>query len=117
MINVRDLSKSFSGRQVLNCPSMEFEEGKVHGVIGLNGAGKTTFFNILSGYLKPEKGGITRNDAKLKRNQTILFETANFFYSNITGKEYLDLFPLSNEHFSLEKINGLLRLPLNSIID
>ena len=69
MISLDKISKTFDNRQVLNCPSLQFEAGLVHGVIGLNGAGKTTFFNILSGFLLPDRGAVFNNDRLLPRRE------------------------------------------------
>ncbi|MEM7122712.1 MAG: ABC transporter ATP-binding protein [Pseudomonadota bacterium] len=58
MIDVTDISKSFSGmRAVENC-SLRIETGKITGVIGPNGAGKTTLFNMIAGTMKPDSGQI-----------------------------------------------------------
>ncbi|MEA2779073.1 MAG: ribose transport system ATP-binding protein [Rhodospirillaceae bacterium] len=52
------ISKSFSGTKVLNDISLKFMAGKVHVLFGENGAGKSTFINILSGALQPDSGAI-----------------------------------------------------------
>ena len=44
---IEDLSKSFGERQVLQNISFTFSSGKIYGLLGRNGAGKTTFFNCL----------------------------------------------------------------------
>jgi len=57
-LRVKDLSKDFSGLQVLNGVTLDVLEGERHAVIGPNGAGKTTFFNVVSGMYKPSGGTI-----------------------------------------------------------
>lgn len=44
-------------------------------------------------------------------------QTTNFFYPNITGKEYLEIFSSVNSQFDLPKINSLLKLPLDEITE
>ncbi|HEY5371788.1 MAG TPA: ATP-binding cassette domain-containing protein [Hanamia sp.] len=117
MISVINIDKSFDSKKVLNNLKQDFALAEVHGIIGLNGAGKTTFFNILSSFMKPDSGEILYNQKKISRNDVAYLETINFFYSKITGKEYLEIFPLTNQQFELEKINNLLKLPLNEIIE
>eukprot|EP01037_Dinobryon_pediforme_P013485 gene13485-13600_t len=56
LLEVRHVSRKFSGFTALDDISVGFEAGKITAVIGPNGAGKSTFFNILSGALKPSNG-------------------------------------------------------------
>jgi branched-chain amino acid transport system ATP-binding protein len=57
-LQVQNLSKDFSGLQVLTGVNLNVLEGERHAVIGPNGAGKTTFFNVISGLYKPSGGSI-----------------------------------------------------------
>jgi branched-chain amino acid transport system ATP-binding protein len=57
-LSVKNLSKDFSGLQVLTGVNLDVLEGERHAVIGPNGAGKTTFFNVVSGMYKPSNGTI-----------------------------------------------------------
>jgi len=65
MINVQGLVVSFNNHKVLKSITIDFEEGLVHGIVGLNGAGKTTFFNVLAKILKPDSGEIKQNGIRL----------------------------------------------------
>jgi branched-chain amino acid transport system ATP-binding protein len=59
MLEVKNVEKSFGGlRAVAGC-TLGVREGTITGLIGPNGAGKTTLFNIITGFIKPEKGEIT----------------------------------------------------------
>ncbi|MGA9322817.1 MAG: sugar ABC transporter ATP-binding protein [Xanthobacteraceae bacterium] len=57
-IRVRNVSKSFPGVQALRKVSFVLETGEVHGLVGANGAGKSTFIRMLSGASTPDTGGI-----------------------------------------------------------
>ena len=117
MVSILNLKKSFDGKMVLDIPQKTFASAEVHGIVGLNGAGKTTFFNILSTFLKADSGKILFKETEISRKDIAYLETVNFFFSNITGKEYLDIFPMTNKNFNLKNFNELLKLPLDEITE
>ena len=58
IIVVNDVSKTFKKEPVLNRVSVEFEEGKIHGIIGQNGSGKTVLLKIICGLISPDEGSV-----------------------------------------------------------
>ena len=58
LLEVRGVSKSFIGLRALSDVSFDVREREILGVIGPNGAGKTTLFNVLNGFLVPERGEV-----------------------------------------------------------
>ena len=58
MISVNNVSLQFSGRKLYDDINLQFNPGNCYGVIGANGAGKSTFLKILSGELSPTTGNI-----------------------------------------------------------
>lgn len=89
MIEIQQLSKSYGVHEVLKAITLRFEEGKVYGIVGENGAGKTTFFRCIA-ELEDYKGIITASKTPLKDHLGLLL-TEPFFFSKITGREYLQL--------------------------
>jgi branched-chain amino acid transport system ATP-binding protein len=61
MVNVSDLTMRFGGLTALDKLSMHIEEGEILGLLGPNGSGKTTFFNVLTGLYKASSGSIVFN--------------------------------------------------------
>lgn len=59
MINVIDLSLSFQGQKLFDDVNLSFTPGNCYGVIGANGAGKSTFLKILEGKLEPDTGSVS----------------------------------------------------------
>lgn len=54
IISVRNISKTFTGRRVLEGFNLDIQPGEVHGLLGQNGSGKSTFIKILAGYHEPD---------------------------------------------------------------
>ncbi|MEW5818410.1 MAG: ATP-binding cassette domain-containing protein, partial [Spirochaetota bacterium] len=65
MLSVKGVSKSFGGIKALQEVDITIEKGRIHGIIGPNGSGKTTSFNCITGLLKPDKGSITLDGEEL----------------------------------------------------
>ncbi|MBU3134349.1 ATP-binding cassette domain-containing protein [Clostridium gasigenes] len=59
MINVSNVSLRFGGRKLFEDVNLKFIAGNCYGVIGANGAGKSTFLNILSGQIEPNTGEVS----------------------------------------------------------
>lgn len=59
ILNVKGVSKSFSGLRALNDVTLAVEQGSVHAIIGPNGAGKSTLLNCFVGRLTPDSGSVT----------------------------------------------------------
>ncbi len=61
MIEVRNLTMRFGGLTALDNLQLDIRRGEVLGLLGPNGSGKTTFFNVLTGLYKASAGTITYN--------------------------------------------------------
>ena len=57
-VEVKALSKSFGKETVLKDVNISFEAGKIHGIIGRNGSGKTVLMKCILGFLKPTSGSV-----------------------------------------------------------
>ena len=66
ILEAKNISKSFGNVKALEEVNFYLQKGKIHGLLGENGAGKSSLMNILSGIYQPEKGSIYINDIKQK---------------------------------------------------
>ena len=97
IIEIDNISKEFSGDIVLHSVSISFEKGKIYGIIGRNGSGKTVLLKIISGFLKPTTGTVTINRIPLRKknefpeNTGILIEKPGFlpYKSGFQNLKYL----------------------------
>jgi ABC-type branched-subunit amino acid transport system ATPase component len=62
MLEAKHIDKSFGGLQALRNVSLTVEKGSITGLIGPNGSGKTTFFNVITGFYEKDAGTITFRD-------------------------------------------------------
>ena len=58
IIRVEGVSKDFKDARVLNNVSVSFEQGKIHGIIGRNGSGKTVLIKTICGFIRPDQGRV-----------------------------------------------------------
>ena len=116
MLTINQLIVSYGEKTILEDLSIRFGEAKIHGLVGLNGSGKTTLLNTIYGFKKCVSGSILYDDKPVRRTDMSFLETENYFYPNITGKEYLSLFEPAGKD-STDIWNRLFKLPLDRIID
>ena len=95
-ISVQTVSKFFGDTQVLREVNREFEEGRVHGIVGNNGSGKTVLMKCICGFLPPTRGRILVRGKQVGRDMDfpddtgIIIETPGFL-PNLTGIKNLEL--------------------------
>ena len=117
MLNFKNLSHNYGSNKVFKNLNLSLEKGKVHGLIGLNGSGKTTLLNCLYCFIKPQSGKILWNGSTIERKDISFLETQNFFYSNLTGREFLSIFPNPKHNFDADAWKSLLDLPIDEMIE
>lgn len=95
-LEVKNLNKSYGEKQVLKDINFTFEEGKIYGLLGRNGAGKTTFFNALNDDIDIDSGKFfLENDYgknKLKTKDIGYVISTPVVPKFLTGREFLQFF-------------------------
>ena len=93
MITTANLSKTYNGNQVLNIEALDIPKGQSFGLVGNNGAGKTTFFSLLLDLIQPTTGFIKNNDIQVNKSEdwkpfTSAFIDESFLIGYLTPEEY-----------------------------
>jgi ABC-2 type transport system ATP-binding protein len=93
MIQVNNLSKTYNGTTVLKIDNLEIKKGESLGLVGNNGAGKTTFFSLLLDLIQPSTGHIINNDVRVNTSEawkpfTASFLDESFLIGYLTPEEY-----------------------------
>lgn len=65
ILSIQKVAKSFGGNAAISDVSFQMEKGEILGLIGPNGAGKTTMFNLISGFIRPDRGKIVFKDQEI----------------------------------------------------
>ncbi|MRR54943.1 MAG: ATP-binding cassette domain-containing protein [Deltaproteobacteria bacterium] len=92
MISTNNVTLSYGKRVLFKDVSIKFTPGNCYGLIGANGAGKSTFLKILSGEIQPDKGEIsvgTRERIAVLRQDQFAFDEETVFNTVIMGHEKL----------------------------
>jgi branched-chain amino acid transport system ATP-binding protein len=117
LLEVKDLTKSFGGLVAVNNVSFEVEKGSIRALIGPNGSGKTTVFNLITSILSPDNGSIFFNGkdiTKFKPHQIAqigigrTFQLTKPFNRLTVTQNLLVASPFSDEDKSMEKVEELL---------
>ena len=77
ILKLQNISLSFEKRQILENISFEINQGEIFGMLGPNGVGKSTIFNLVTGLIKPNSGEIIIRDEKVN-DYPIFMRTAKF---------------------------------------
>ena len=96
-LEITNLTKSYGDKEVLEKVDFSFESGKIYGLLGRNGAGKTTFFNCLNEDIEIDSGKFLL-DGKRLTSDDIGYATATPVVPEfLTGREFLQFFLDINE--------------------
>lgn len=117
MIEISELHFSYnSEKAVLEGLSATFSSNEIHGIMGANGAGKSTFFSLIKGYNAPDKGEIIINGESKNHQEIALMGTEQHFLPRMKAIEYLQFFKIQNPKFQLDQWNKIMDLPLNQFV-
>jgi len=106
-LDVQHIAKSYGQKQAVRDVSFQIQEGEIFGLMGMNGAGKTTILRMLATLLRPDSGdaliagnSIVKNPEKVRADISYLPDEAGA-YKTMTGKKYLKF--IAGLYFKEEK--------------
>jgi len=121
MIELKNVSKSYHGKQALKEVSLCLPRGEIVGLFGENGAGKTTFMKCLLSFL-PYEGEILLDGEKITRKNItkLSFATSEHsFFPQLTAAAHKDFYQMHFPNFSEKRFDGLMEffsLPQNKLL-
>lgn len=97
MIKATDLSKKYGNIQALTGVSTQLNDGEIFGLVGSNGAGKSTFLRLAAGILKPDSGTVELDGVSIYENiecksKIFYISDEQFFYPNANAEDMLNFY-------------------------
>lgn len=114
-IKIKDLSKKFNNDVVFSNLNIEFESGKIYGIVGRNGSGKSVLLKMIAGLYLEDSGEILFNninynkEKKFPENVGIVIESPAFI-SDLTGFDNLKLLASLQKKINDEQILNVMRI-------
>ncbi len=118
LLQIKNLTKTYGEKTVLDNIDVSFEKGKIYSIIGVNGAGKTTFFNCIDGDIVYDSGNVTITEngiaRKVKFEDIGLVSDSPILPDFLTGYEFINFFTelhkiksdkTIDDYFDLVRIN------------
>ena len=112
ILKCTNLSKTYDFDNALNNVNLSIETGKIIGLLGPNGSGKTTFIKLLNGLLKPTEGEIFidgKNPGVETKKIVAYLPDKNYLDNSKTVKAILQLFADFYDDFDLERAQNMLK--------
>lgn len=113
MINALNITKKFDNILAVDNVSAQIKNGNVFGLIGTNGAGKSTFLRMVSGILKPDSGSIKIDEKEIfdnveTKNKFFYISDEQFFFSNATPEDMKNYYCTMYKNFDVNRYNKLM---------
>lgn len=110
-IVLQNIYKRFGKTEALQNINFTFEKGKIYGLLGPNGSGKTTILKLMTGLVFPDKGTVSINGTPVTRktcNEVAYLTELDMFYDAFTVRETVEFVSSQFSNFSMEKALMLL---------
>lgn len=114
MIKAENLTKRFDDIMAVDHVSAEIREGNVFGLIGTNGAGKSTFLRMLSGILRPDEGSVAIDGEPIYENEKVkrrffYISDDQYFFNNATPIDMMEFYSRVYPEFDRARFQTLMK--------
>ena len=114
MIEATNLTKKFDDILAVDHINAQIREGSVFGLIGTNGAGKSTFLRMAAGVLKPDEGSITIDGMDVYENEAakrkfFYISDDQYFFGNATPEDMMNYYRIVYPEFDEKRFDSLLK--------
>lgn len=114
MIKVENICKKIKNNEIIKNISYQFDCGKIYGLYGRNGSGKTVFLKLLSGFYKLDSGSVLYDGVSYSKNNIckdvrVLIDGTSF-YGDLSGYDNLKLLADINKKISNKEIDDILKV-------
>ena len=113
MIDIINLSKKYGKVQALDDVSFQIKEGKIIGIFGINGVGKSTILKSIAGVIKPDKGKILIDGEEINHklyNKIAFIPDVDTYFPHLTIKESLEFMKEFYINWDEEKAYNMLKI-------
>ncbi|MCA0991747.1 MULTISPECIES: ABC transporter ATP-binding protein [Guptibacillus] len=110
MITFENVSKRYLTKHALSDVNVTIPEGKIIGLVGSNGSGKSTFMKMIAGLVGPSEGKVMIDQEPVSRrtaNKVAYLSELDAYYSFFSVKETIDFFASQFQDFDVEKANDI----------
>ncbi|BDG46213.1 ABC transporter ATP-binding protein [Parageobacillus sp. KH3-4] len=111
MIQFEHVTKKFGGVTALKDVSLNLEKGKIIGVLGANGSGKSTFLKLIAGLVSPTAGNVLVDGEKVTRKisrKVVYLSELDVYYDSFTVQDMLEFYASQFSDFRTEKARDIL---------
>ncbi len=121
MIEIRHVSKSFKGENVLQDINLDLYENHIYGFVGRNGSGKSVLFKLICGYLHPDLGDVTvrgkqiGKDVDFPENLGALIENPGFLWQESAMSNLLYLAKITGKIGKREVMDAIRKVGLDPL--
>lgn len=113
MIKADNITKKFDNIVAVDHVSAEIRDGSVFGLIGTNGAGKSTFLRMISGILRPDEGIVTFDGEPVYENEEVkgrffYISDDQYYFNNATPSDMMNFYSRVYKKFDRERFRSLM---------
>lgn len=124
MIEINNISFEIDDKKILNNVNLKINKGKIFGIIGPNGVGKTTLLRCLTGIYKPTYGNVVYDGNDVYDNPKVKGDIGyvadeNIMSTNFRVNEILKFYKYSYDNFDrsrFDELNEIFKIPLNRFV-